>query len=144
MPVRCCSSLSTLTTASRFLLVSAERGPFGGDVAVVEAVERRAELLEELEGDADAADGVFDRIVLRLPRPEHGARPEGIAARAPHRVPIGHAEAQVVLHRLAFDQFVLVVVAEGQRVVRFGAFEADFGDFGKRGHGWTPGKWVVG
>ena len=67
--------------------------------------------------------------------------PNGSPPRAAHRVPIGHAEAKVVLHRLAFDQFVLVVVAECQRVLRLGAFVADFGDIGKCGHGETP--WEV-
>ena len=112
-----------------------QRGAFGGDVAVVEAVERGAELLDELEGHAGAVDGVLDRIGLAFPRPQHRARPERIAAGAPHRVPIGHAEAEVVLHRLAFDQFALVVVAEGQRVLRVGAFVLDLGDVGKCGHG---------
>ena len=80
-----------------------------------------------------------------FPGPQHRARPEGIAAGAAHRVPIGDAEAEVVLHRLALDHLVLVVVAERQRVLRLRAFVADFGDIGKCGHGETPWnrKWAV-
>ena len=60
-----------------------QRGALGGDVAVVETVVGNAKLLEELEGHADAVDGVLDGVGLALPGPQHGARPEGIAARAP-------------------------------------------------------------
>ncbi len=120
-----------------------QRGALGGDVAVVEAIEGNAELLEELEAHADAVLGVLDGVGLALPGPQHGARPEGIAAGAPHRVPIGDAEPEMVLHRLAFDRLAGVVVAERQRVLRFGAFVTDFGDVGKCGHGGTPEKWSV-
>ena len=45
-----------------------QRRAFRGDVAVVEAIERSAELLDELEADADAVDGVLDRVGRALPR----------------------------------------------------------------------------
>ena len=57
--------------------------------------------------------------------------PERIAARAPHRVPIGHAEAELVLHRLAFHQLVRIVVPEGQRVLGIGTFVVDLLTSGK-------------
>ena len=60
--------------------------------------------------------------------------PNGSLPGAAERVPVGDGEAEVVLHRLAFDDLVLVVVAEGERVLALGAFEADLLDFGKCGH----------
>ena len=45
---------------------------FGGDVAIVERVERRAELLHELERHAGAVLGVLDRVGAVFPGP-HGA-----------------------------------------------------------------------
>ena len=60
---------------------------------------------------------------------------ERVAAGAAERVPIDDAEPQVVPHRLAFDLFVGVVVAEGERVLALGTFERNAADFGKRGHG---------
>ena len=45
-----------------------ERRALGGDVAVVEGVERGAELLDELEGDLGPVLGVRDRARCRRPR----------------------------------------------------------------------------
>jgi hypothetical protein len=112
-----------------------QRAALRRDVAVVEAIERRAELFEKLEPDADAIDGVLDRVGAAFPGPQHGSRPERIAARSAHRMPIGYAEAEVVFHRLAFDQFAFVVMAKRQRVLRLGAFVTDFGNIGKGWHG---------
>ena len=83
MPVRCCSSLSTLTTASRLAFVSREVLALRGDVAVVEAVEGHAELLHELEGDVDALDGHLDASRCRLPTA--GRRSRGRTDRRPCR-----------------------------------------------------------
>ena len=107
----------------------------GSHVAIVEGIERRPELLDELERDAGPLLGVFDGVRAVVPRPHRRARPERIGAHAAERVPIDDAEPQVVLHRLAGHLFVLVVVAEGERVLAFRAFERDAADFGKRGHG---------
>ena len=41
-----------------------QRLALGGDVAVVEAEVRDAELLHELEGDADAVDGVVHGVLF--------------------------------------------------------------------------------
>ena len=106
-------------------LVSREVLALGGHVAVVEAVERDAELLHELEGDADALDRHLDGVGAVLPRPHGAAGAERVAARAAEGVPVGDGEAQVLLHRLAFDLLVGVVVAEAERVGRIGAFVAD-------------------
>ena len=63
------------------------------------------------------------------------ARPERIGARAAERVPIGDAEAEMVLHRLAFDDLVGIVVVKGERILRLRTLVADLRDFGKCGHG---------
>ena len=74
--------------------------------------------------------------------------PNGSLPGAAERVPIGHAEAEVVLHRLAFDHFVFVVVVEGQRVLALGAFEADLFDSREMqpwfvvSVGWTVMGWI--
>src|SRR5690606_4728874 len=47
--------LESLDDAIEIAIRLGERGSFGSDIAVVEAIERRAELLHELEGDAHAA-----------------------------------------------------------------------------------------
>lgn len=114
---------------------------FRGDVSVVEAEERGAELFHELEADTHAVHGILDRVLAGFPRAEHRAGAERVGAGATKRVPIGDAEPQLVLHRLAFHLLVRVVVAEGQRVLRVGAFKSDLLDVrkcGGRGHGVSP------
>ena len=54
---------------------------FGRDVAIVERIERRAELLDELERDAGAVLGVLDRVAAVVPRPDGGAGAERIGER---------------------------------------------------------------
>ena len=125
MPVRCCSSLSTLTTASKFLFVSASVSPFGSHVAVVERVVGSAQLLDELERRPHATHRILDRVAAVVPRPDHGSRAERITARSAKRVPVDDAEAKMLLHRLAFHDLVFVVPAERQRILRCGAFKSD-------------------
>ena len=106
---------------------------FRGHVAVVEGVERRAELLEELEGDAGALLRVLDRRGAVVPGPEHGAGAERVRARAAEGVPVGHREAQVVAHRLAVDDLIGVVVLERERVPGRRTFVGDGGNVRKGG-----------
>ena len=47
---------------------------------------------------------------------------------AAERVPVGDREPQMVLHRLAGDEFVGVVMLEGERVLGVGAFVLDLFD----------------
>ena len=77
--------------------------------------------------------GVLDRVGAVFPGPDGAAGAERIGAGAAERVPVDDAEPQVVLHRLAVDHFVRVVVVEGERVLRLGAFVLDSFDFGKCG-----------
>ena len=55
---------------------------FGRDVAVVEGIERRAEFFDELERGARAVLGVADGIGAVIPRTDHGADAERVAAGA--------------------------------------------------------------
>ena len=69
---------------------------FRRDVAVVEGVEGRAELLDELEGDARAVLGVLDRSWSRRPTGRMAVpTPNGIAAGAAEGVPVDNREAQM-------------------------------------------------
>ena len=77
----------------------------------------------------------LDRVGAVLPGPDGAAGAERVAARAAEGVPVDDGEAQVVAHRLAVDHFVGVVVAEGERVLRFGPFVLDLGTSGKYGMG---------
>ena len=71
------------------------------------------------------------RVGAVFPRPHGAAGAERVAAHAAEGVPVAHGEAQVLLHRLAFDHLVRVVVPEGERVLRVGAFVFDLGDVGE-------------
>src|SRR5262249_25039359 len=98
----------------------------GGHVAVMKTVERRAELLHELEGDAHALDRHVHRIAAVLPRPPHGAGAERVRSGPAQRVPVRHRKAQVLLHCLAADFFLRVVMAKGERVGGARALVTDF------------------
>ena len=63
------------------------------------------QLLDKLESHVRAVDRVVDRILGRFPRPLHGGRAKRVAAIAAERMPVDHAESQMLLHRLAFDDF---------------------------------------
>ena len=105
MPVRFCSSFNTFATASRFLFDSAKRLAFRRNVAVVEAVKRRAEFFDEFKRHARAVLRVANGAGAVVPRTLHRARAERIAAGAAERVPINHGETQMLAHRFARRRF---------------------------------------
>ena len=106
----------------------AEVPALGCHVTVVERVEGRAEFLEELERDADARLRHFQRVGAVFPGPHGCARAEHIGQLAPDGVPVGDGKAQVVFHRLAFDQLLGIVMLESQRVFRGWPFELNLGN----------------
>ena len=109
-------------------------GPsLGGDVAVVEGVERHPELLEELEGDLGLALGVGDRVRAVVPGPQRRADAEGIGQRVAEGVPVDDREPEMLLHRLVADDLVGVVMLELQRITRLGSAVRDLRDVGKEG-----------
>ena len=81
----------------------------------MEAEERRIEEVEQLEGDVGLDLGALHALVV--PGAVEGAAAERVAAFPGEGVPVGDGGADVVLHPLAQDQLVLVVVAIGQRVL---------------------------
>ena len=87
---------------------------FGCDVAVVPAVERRAELGDELKGRAQGVLGALHGVGGAVPGPVvHRSRAERIDTSALKAVPKGHGKAQVLGHGLAADRGLGVVVLEG-------------------------------
>ena len=114
-----------------------ERGSGRGHVDVVEAVERHAELGEELEGGVLLGPGRLHRVgARRQPRPVEGAGAEDVEPVPVEAVPVADGEAEMVFHAAAGHHPVLVVPAERQRIVRVGTEEGDgAGDVGEElGH----------
>ena len=62
-------------------------------------------------------------------------RPERIGPRCAERVPIAHAEPQMVAQRFSLDDFVRVVIPERQRIAALGPFVGNFADLRKVIHG---------
>ena len=118
----------------------ARRGALGRDVAVVEAVERRAHLGEELERHVELGGRGLHRVGDGVPGAlERAVVTERVEPVPAERVPVADGEAQVILHALAQHQAILVVPLEA---VGIGAAEADGGDVGEVvGHGRSLGRW---
>ncbi len=106
----------------------AERRTVGGDVTVVKAEEGNLKLRRELEDPLHLDLREFHRVGDVVPRTDRRHGTEGIGAAAVHRVPVRHREAEVLLHRLAADLLVGVVVVERHRVPRVGTLVADIGN----------------
>jgi hypothetical protein len=102
-----------------------------GHVPVVEGVKRHAEFFHEFEGHADPALGVGDGIGAVVPGPDGRSHPEGIGQRIAEGVPVHHREAEMLAHRFALDDFVGVVMFEGQRIAGLGTLVLDLTDFGE-------------
>ena len=116
-----------------------EAGALGCDVAVVEAVERHAELGEELEGGVHLLLRRDHRVGAgserRVPRSIHRAGTEDVEAVPGERVPVAHGEAEVILHSPAGNDPVGVVPAKGQWVVAVGTLVSNaVGDVGEELH----------
>ena len=92
---------------------------FRSDVAIMEAEVLDAELLEELEGVVDLGQGLVLRIgILAVPRTLGGAGAERIDELLVEGVPPCDAETQPVLHLLAGNDLVGIVVMEGKTLLR--------------------------
>ena len=111
-----------------------QRGSFRRNIPIVERVEWHAQFLHELKRHTDAILGVLDRIRPIVPWTQGRAGSKWIGERIAKRVPIDDTEPQMVAHRFSFDDPVLVVVAEGERILAVGAFVGDLVDFRKCGH----------
>ena len=105
----------------------------------MEAVERHAELGEELERGLHLLLGGGHRLGTGgeggMPRPIERSRTEDVEPVPRERVPVADREAQVVLHAAAGDDTIGVVPAERKRVVAVGALVRDaVGDVGEEIH----------
>src|SRR5882757_6573966 len=78
---------------------------------------------EELEGLVELVigGGLVERTAM--PGTMKGAGAENIGAFPIEGVPVAHRHAQVLLHGLARDHALLVVVAVGQWILRLRTFE---------------------
>ena len=95
---------------------------FGGDVTIVEAEVLDAQLLEQLEGVVDLGQSLVHRIGVLVVRAVRGAGAERINQFLVEGVPPSNAEAQPILHLLAGNDLVGIVVMEGEVFLRsFGA-----------------------
>ena len=91
------------------------RGAFGSHIAVVETVEGRTQMAEEIESRRGLGLGIGESIATAVPGPTERSRPEHVLAVRGKRMPVAHGHAQMIFHTLAADHAILVVVAVGQR-----------------------------
>ena len=91
---------------------------FGGDVAIVEAEVLDAQLLEQLEGVVDLGQSLIHRIGVLVVRTMSGTGTERINQLLVHGVPPCNAETQPVLHLLAGNNLVSIVVMESKAFLR--------------------------
>ena len=105
-----------------------QRGEFGGHVTVMPAVVVHAELVHELKAGPHAALRIGDGVAAVIPRALGGAATERIGQRVAHGVPVGDRKAHLRAHRFATDDFVRVVVLEGESVAALGSFVLNFRD----------------
>ena len=98
---------------------------FGGHIAVVPAIIRGAEFLDEFKGDARPLLGVAHGIAAVIPGALHGAHAKRVAAGATECVPVHHRKAQVVFHGFAGHDLAGIIVFERQGILRLGALEGD-------------------
>mmetsp|Transcript_144292 Transcript_144292/g.268941 ORF Transcript_144292/g.268941 Transcript_144292/m.268941 type:complete len:232 (+) Transcript_144292:887-1582(+) len=114
------------------LLVLLEGISKGRHVDIMEAIVRNTELAVELESHIHASLEGLHRGIL-VPRPYmclHITERVGAHA-AVEGVPPGDSESQPFLHGLAHQNFILVVVLEGERIQTFWPFVFDLGDAGE-------------
>ena len=92
---------------------------FRSDITIMEAEVLNAELLEELEGVVDLSQSLILSIgVLAVPRTLGGAGAERIDQLLIESVPPSDAETQPILHLLAGNNLVGIVVMESQTLLR--------------------------
>ena len=108
-----------------------ERGAFRRDVAVMEGEERKAEDVEQLEGDV-GLELARSPCRRREPWPLECRAAEHVEAGGDKTVPVADRGAQVVLHALAEDQLVAIVVAEGEGIGRLRSFVTDRRDVAEK------------
>src|SRR5207237_8801659 len=107
------------------------RRSLGGEVAVVEGVERDAQPLEEIERRLGLQARRFHGVGRSHPRTAEGRGAEGIGTGPAEGVPPADGEPELVLHALAEDLAILVVVPERERVGALRSLVTDGLDLGE-------------
>ena len=102
-----------------------EGGAFGGDVFVVEAVVGDAHFFDEFESDVYFLLGLGHEVGALVPGATECAVSEYVGAGPAEGVPPADGGAEVFFHGFAKDDFVCVVVAEGEGIGGVGAFVFD-------------------
>src|SRR5258706_7388350 len=94
----------------------AQAPAFGSDIAVMEGIKRRAQFFDEFKGNADTLFRHFKRVGAVFPRANGCARAKHVGQLPSKGMPVSNRKAQMVFHRLSFDQFRGVVMLEGEGV----------------------------
>eukprot|EP00958_Prasinococcus_capsulatus_P025910 scaffold4493_cov390-Prasinococcus_capsulatus_cf.AAC.3 len=114
------------------LLAAANSAPLSGCPSTGAATHARLKyilyLLQELKISTHALISVAERFAPVVPRKATSSYSKGIAAVTTERVPKCHRKAEPLLHRLAKDDLVLVIVPEGVWVLALGALVLDVWD----------------
>ncbi|EAU65515.1 conserved hypothetical protein [Stigmatella aurantiaca DW4/3-1] len=106
---------------------------FRRQVPIMEREEWHAQLLEELEGNAELLLGQGHCIPRLHPRARHRGGAEGIAPSPAEGMPVTHGQPQVLRHGSTQDEPVGLIPAVGQRVGALESLVANGGDVGKEG-----------
>ena len=94
-----------------------KRGAFRRGVDIVEGEEGHIEQAKQLESDIGLGARHRHRIRAMMPGPQERLATKGIAAGPAERVPVTDGETQVILEPLPTNDTILVVPAEGERVL---------------------------
>ncbi|MNS68211.1 hypothetical protein D3C72_1014860 [compost metagenome] len=130
--------LEVINHLREMVAILLQRAAFRGDIGVMEAVIVDTQFGEEFEGRGCFADRQLHGIAGVLPRALERPRTEHIGARPDERVPVTGGHAQVFAHGFAEDEFVGVVVTEGEGGIAVWAFVANRLDIREILHGPCP------
>ena len=103
-----------------------QTGTFRSDVTVMERPKGALDFTEELKSRIQTSQCHGDRIRTALPRANDGSGTERIGSGSTERMPIRNGKTQVLLHRLAVNDLIRIVVTECQRIIGTRACVADF------------------
>ena len=97
-------------------------------VDVMEAVVADAQLLHDLEAGVGLGLGAAVGALALVPLVGAGLAAERVAGRLAQGVPPGHRELEPVLHGLAHDHAVRVIIMESKGILALSALEGDLSD----------------
>ena len=110
-----------LADLAHIAIAFGQRRAFGGDIGIMEAEERNIEQVEKFKRYIRLEARPFHALVV--PWPVERAAAKRVAALPRKGVPVGNGRTDMILHALAGNDLVLVVVSICQRVGAVWAFE---------------------